>query len=496
MDLAHAFVSSATNHPERTAIYWGKTSISYKDLLLHSESVRQELVHEHGIQQGERVALWMKNSPTFVSVLFGILRAGGVVVPINHFLTADEGGFIIQDSGAKVVYVDEFLLASARCIQQGQSQLQVLRAGNVTHATEGMDDAINTTETRLENDLALIIYTSGTTGKPKGAMLSHGNLLHNIHSCEYSMQVVEQDRIALLLPMFHSFMIMVGILLPVKVGASIVLIKSLHSPRKILQEIKLHQATVMPAIPQLYRAFAKSEIHSLPLRLCISGAAPLPLEILKRFNSKSNTALIESYGLSEASPVVTLNPVEGPWKAGSVGLPVHDVTVAVMDTQGNLMKPGMTGELWVRGGNVMMGYWNRPKATAETLQDGWLKTGDMGYADEDGYLYITDRKKDMLLVNGINVYPREIEECMYRFEGVKEAAVIGCKDERKGEKPVAYVVLENDIACTEKELQDFLKSQLAPYKIPREVHFLKALPRNATGKILKTALRKLLKVNP
>jgi len=268
-----------------------------------------------------------------------------------------------------------------------------------------------------------------------------------------------------------------------------VLIQSLHPPKNILNEIIEAGATILPAIPPFYRAFASSPLPELPLRLCISGAAPLPKEVLKKFNQQSNMCLIESYGLSEASPVVTLNPIDGPWKAGSIGLPIHDVTVSIMDEEGCEVSVGQTGELWVKGGNVMKGYWNRPDATALAMEDGWLKTGDMGHVDEEGYIYVTDRKKDMLLVNGINVYPREIEELIYECDGVKEAAVVGQMDQRKGELPVAFIVMEDGFAENASTILEKLKPRLAAYKIPRRVVFIENLPRNATGKVLKTVLR-------
>jgi long-chain acyl-CoA synthetase len=489
MNLANAFVASVDKQPQKPAIYWGESQIPYENLFRQSEFVRHQLVHDLGVQPGDRVAIWMKNAPEFVAILFGILRAGGVVVPINNFLTSSETQYILEDAGAKALFVDETLRASAEKIQSNFSPLKLLQADSLGTCEVSVEWAVEEDHVSKEQDLAVIIYTSGTTGRPKGAMLSHGNLLHNVGSCEVTMKVTEHDRVALLLPMFHSFMMTVGILLPMTVGGSIVLIKSLNPPKNILKEIITHEATLMPAIPQLYRAFASADLPKLPLRLCISGAAPLPVEVLNRFNAKSNVPLIEGYGLSEASPVVTLNPVDGPWKDGSIGLPVHDVSVAIMDNHGNPLPAGESGELWVKGGNVMMGYWNRPDATGETLQDNWLKTGDMGYADEDGYLFITDRKKDMLLVNGINVYPREIEELIYRFEGVKEAAVVGLKDERKGEQPVAFVALDEEHEPDKSALINFLKSELASFKVPRHIHFMDALPRNATGKILKKDLR-------
>jgi long-chain acyl-CoA synthetase len=343
---------------------------------------------------------------------------------------------------------------------------------------------------RREQDLAVIIYTSGTTGRPKGAMLSHGNLLHNVESCRLVLETVDQDRMGVLLPLFHSYMLTVGIFLPLIVGGSLVLVKALNQPRQILQELCARQATILPAIPPFYRVLAGSPAPiKLPFRLCISGSAPLPVPVLKDFEAKFGIPLIEGYGLSEASPVVSKNPIHGVRKPGSVGLPIPNVEVSVQDDSGKILGVGAAGEICVRGGNVMLGYWNQPEETARAFRNGWLLTGDIGYRDADGYFYITDRKKDMLLVNGNNVYPREIEEVIYQFPGIQEAAVIGVPDPRKGEQPVAFVAAAEGQTLDEGALSQFIRSKLADYKVPKRIVFMPALPRNATGKILKIALR-------
>jgi long-chain acyl-CoA synthetase len=288
-------------------------------------------------------------------------------------------------------------------------------------------------------------------------------------------------------------MLTVGLLLPLLVGGSLVLVKSLHPPRNVLQELFQRQTTVLPAIPQFYRSMVNSPLQGpLPLRICVSGAAPLPAQILQEFEAKFKIPLIEGYGLSEASPVVTKNPLDRTRKAGSIGLPIPNVEVSIQDETGAQLEPKEIGELCVRGGNVMQGYWNQPEETAKAMRNGWLLTGDIGYRDAEGYYFITDRKKDMLLVNGINVYPREIEEILYQFPGVKEAAVVAKNDPRRGEQPIAFVSPNEGTVLEEKDLQHFLKGKLADYKVPRKVVFLAALPRNATGKILKTSLRQMV----
>ena len=262
----------------------------------------------------------------------------------------------------------------------------------------------------------------------------------------------------MILPLFHTYMMTVGIFLPFTVGGSIVLVKSLHPPRAMLQEIFSRRATILPAVPSFYRMMLAAQIPTpLPIRIFISGSAPLPMQTLKEFEEKFKVPLIEGYGLSEASPVVSKNPLRGAHKAGSIGIPIPNVEMSVQDESGKLLGANETGEICVRGGNVMMGYWNQPEETKKVLRDGWLLTGDVGHRDADGYYYITDRKKDMLIVNGINVYPREIEEVIYHFPGVKEAAVIGVPDARRGEQPVAFVAAAEGQTLDEKALLQFIR---------------------------------------
>jgi long-chain acyl-CoA synthetase len=489
MNLASAFAASAQKRLDKVAMYWGDSEFTYDTLFGQSLAVARQLTDQFGVRPGDRVALWLKNRPEFVPALFAILNTGAVVVPINNFLKPDEVNYILQDADVNVIISDTELGAHFAALSAARPQLRLFRVEEFAPARGGAQAAIP--NGRSEADLAVIIYTSGTTGRPKGAMLSHGNLLHNVESCRIILETVEGDRLAVLLPLFHSYMLTVGLFLPLLVGGSLVLVKSLNQPHHILQEICQRQASILPAIPQFYRTLTHANVGALPFRVCVSGAAPLPVQVLKDFESKFKIPLIEGYGLSEASPVVTKNPLRGDHKPGSIGLPVPNVEVSVQDDEGRLLGTNETGEICVRGGNVMMGYWNKPEETAKAIRNGWLLTGDIGYRDSDGYYFITDRKKDMLLVNGINVYPREIEEVIYQFPGVKEAAVVGVPDARKGEQPLAFVVATEGATVEEKALLQFLKGKLADYKLPRRVVALPALPRNATGKVLKTALRDL-----
>ena len=492
MNLAGTFAESVTRQPRKIALFWGEREYAYAELWQQTVFVADQLQGQLGGQPGDRVGLWLKNCPEFIPSLFGILQAGAVAVPINNFLKTDEVNYIVGDAGIDVLITDSELGSHHRALTAARPGLKLFNIEALNQSSAAAAASPASGPGLNESDLALIIYTSGTTGRPKGAMLSHGNLLHNVESCRIVLRTVATDRFGVLLPLFHSYMLTVGLLLPLLVGGSLVLVKSLHPARNVLQEILQRQATVLPAIPQFYRSMVSAPIHPpLPLRLCISGAAPLPGQVLRDFEAKFHIPLIEGYGLSEASPVVTKNPLDSTRKAGSIGLPIPNVEVSIQDDTGRELGDHKTGEVCVRGGNVMLGYWKQPAETAKVMRNGWLLTGDIGYRDEEGYYFITDRKKDMLLVNGINVYPREIEEILYQYPGVKEAAVIGIPDSRRGEQPIAYVAPNDGAAIEEKALQQFVRRKLADYKVPRKVVFMPSLPRNAAGKILKTALRDL-----
>jgi long-chain acyl-CoA synthetase len=486
MNLATAFAESAGVHLDKPAIFCGDQVLSFGQVLQQSSSLAKHLQENLGLLPGDRVGLWLKNCPEFVPVLFGVLQAGGAVVPLNNFYKPDEVQYILNDSGVKILITDEAMAEPTAAVLKLFPALKVWKVEGLSTLPKGpliLSD-------RAETELAIIIYTSGTTGRPKGAMLSHGNLLANVESCREMLRAVDHDRFVVLLPMFHSFMMTVCVLLPMLIGGSMVLIKTLHPPKNIILEILKHGATILPAIPQFFRSLATAGLPpNHPLRLCISGGAPLPGEILKEFIAKIPVPLIEGYGLSEASPVVSMNPLAGPWKAGSIGVPVPGVEMSIQDDQGNHLPVGKTGEVAVRGGNVMLGYWKQPEETAKALRGGWLLTGDIGHVDAEGYYYITDRKKDMLLVNGINVYPREIEEIIYQVPGVKEAAVVGVPDHRRGEHAVAFVAPAEGVLLDEKSISQFIRHKLADYKVPKKITILPSLPKNATGKVLKTTLR-------
>ncbi len=490
MNLATAFARCAEKHAKKIAIFWGETEISYAALLGQSNQVAARLQTRFGVKPGDHVALWVKNCPEFVPAVFGILSAGGVVVPINNFLKPAEVSYILNDAGANVLITDPELAAHFEILKAARSSLEMMRVDQFA-GPGAADSQFSADAVRVESDLAALLYTSGTTGHPKGAMLTHGNFLHNVASCVAALEVRGDERIVVALPQFHSFMFTVGTLLPMLCGGGILLLKTLHPFKSVLEEIARNRGNILPAVPSFYRALlAVPEFGRLPLRLCVSGGAPLPVEVFNEFTRKFPFPLREGYGPTESSPVATVNPIHGVNKPGSIGKPIPNVELSIRDDAGRELPVGTTGEICIRGGNVMLGYWNQPEETAKVLRDGWLYTGDVGYGDADGYYFVTDRKKDMLLVNGINVYPREIEEVIYQYPGVKEAAVVGLPDPRKGEQPVTFIVVAEGQTLDEKLLLQFVREKLADYKVPKRVVFMPALPHNATGKILKTVLRK------
>jgi len=493
VNLFTAFAKTVVRRRYHPAIFWGEAQLAYDWIAQRAAWLARALVRDFGVARGDRVAVWLKNSPEFPVALFGVWRAGGVVTVINNFLKPEEVAFILGDSGARVVITDASLA-------ENQAKLAVLRPGQRFIRIEdfrAIAEADAPAPAGLdESDLAALLYTSGTTGHPKGAMLTHGNFLANVRSCLACLDFRDEDRLLVLLPQFHSFMFTVGTLCPLLKGASVVLVKSVSPFKHVLDDIIHRRATILPAVPPIHRALAGLPVGiELPsLRLCVSGGAPLPLEVLKQFHVRfPKLPLIEGYGPTESSPVATVNPIYGTPKAGSVGVPIPEVDLSIRDDAGKELPVGATGEICIRGPNVMRGYWQQPEETGKTIRDAWLYTGDIGHRDADGFYYITDRKKDMLLVNGINVYPREVEEVIHRFPGIKDAAVIGVPDARKGEQPLAFVVVAEGVPLDEKALHDFVREKLADYKVPRHFRVLPALPRNATGKVLKTALREMAK---
>lgn len=484
------FDAVLARQPHKVCIYWGGDRFTNADLAGHIQRYGARLQAGYGVGRGDRVGILLKNCPEFIFALYAVLKSGATVVPINNFLKPPEIQHIVDDCQVKC------LITSAD-FDETISKLTGITAISLSELEQGAPAAAPTWPTIPPDDLAVIIYTSGTTGKCKGAMLTHGNIASNVRSCIKALEETSDDRITLLLPMFHSFMLTVCIFTPLSMGAGIVLIKSVQPFKSAMREIIRNRATILVAIPQLFQALADAKIPFwlhwlLKLRLAVSGAAPLPGETLMKFDRKFRFPLLEGYGLSEASPVVSFNPIRGVQKPGSVGLPLPDIEVKIFDDHGHELSTGQVGEIVVHGPNVMRGYFNHPDETAAALRNNWLHTGDMGKKDEDGYIYIVDRRKEMLLVRGMNVYPREIEEVLHQFPNVREAAVVAKPDEKRGEVPIAFVSPVNGAKLEPNDILRFCRERLADYKVPREVRVMDSLPRTATGKIAKLDLKKSL----
>ena len=490
----------------KTALFVADEKISYAEILSKADKLAAFLA-EKGVQENDKVALFLRNSPEFIYAVFAISKLGAIVVPINTFLKEDELSYILEDSGASVLIASAIhdkvvnsSNASSLCnfiLWEGEHEIK-----GVQHHT--FDEAMGNNSTveakvRALDDTAVLIYTSGTTGKPKGAMLSNKNVLSNADSGRRTINVKPKDRGIVFLPMFHSFTFSIGVILPLYVGASIVIIKSIQPFSNIFKQTLLKRVTLFFGIPDVYNALAKAKLPWYfmwfnRIRAFISGAAALQPKTLDAMSKKFKKAtLLEGYGLSEASPAVCMNTFKKQ-KAGSVGTALYGYEMKIVDDEMSEVAHGMIGDIIVKGDNVMQGYLNRPTATDETIVNGWLLTDDMGYMDDEGFLFIVDRKKDLIISKGINVYPREIEEVVDVFDGVGASAVIGIVDEKSGEVPIVYIELEEGReSLDEAGLKKYMREHLANYKIPKQIHMIKELPKNATGKVLKRALKEKLK---
>jgi len=434
--------------------------------------------------KGNTVGILLLNSQKYVTTLFAVWKAGKTAVPLNYLLPPADIGFIIRDSGMSA-------LISSQFFAQNLAAFKPLFGDKGVILMVDEPDFMNAppmTGASVKHDPALILYTSGTTGRPKGVLLSHENLGYNVQSCQRAGEFDHRDSFLCLLPFFHTYAITGTIMLPLFNGCKMVLVDR-FAALKVLKLIEDHKVSVFLAIPSMYRVLAMTEgnFDVSSVRFPISGGEPLPVAIAQAFEKRFGVPICEGYGQTEASPVVTLN-VPGANKLGTIGRALPGVEVAIWDDQDKVLKADQIGELMVRGGNVMAGYHNLPEDTAKTVTNGWLHTGDLGKMDADGFITITGRKKDLIISAGENIYPREIEEVLAQHPKVKECAVIGVKDEVRGEVPKAFVIARENETVDEKELRSFCREHLANYKIPKHFDIVADLPRTPTGKILKRAL--------
>jgi len=501
MDLGQMLARTAAQNPQKTALIFHDQPTSYAELDQRANQVANALVGL-GVQPGDRVAILIHNLPLYIEAYYGALKAGATVVPMNVLYKPGEVGYIVNDSGAKVLMTFGPFTQVALAAAPAAPDLRHI----ITAAPEAIPNTLAWSEvigkapttppavTVDPESIAVFCYTSGTTGRPKGAMLSHNNMIANCEQCDQieRIRVQPDDVVWIALPLFHSYAMNVGMNMGVMHGVTLVIIDRFE-PASSLAAVQKYRCTVLYGAPPMFVAWAQmpniKDYDLSSLRYIASGAAALPVSIMTLFEQMAGSPISEGYGLSEASPVVTTN-VAGPvTKPGTVGPTIPGVEAKIVDENDNELPRGQLGEFICRGANIMKGYWRQPEATAEALKNGWLHTGDLATEDEDGYFTIVDRKKDMIVVSGYNVYPREVEETLFRHPAVADAAVVQYPDAYQGESVMAFVVLKQGASATEQELIDFCRSEIAVFKCPRKIIFRTELPKNNTGKVLRRELR-------
>jgi long-chain acyl-CoA synthetase len=511
---------SAKKYPDSVAADFIGKSITYRDMNEMSDRVAAFL-YDNGVKKG-RVILGTPNTPHYIAVYYGILKTGSTVVQCNPMYTERELRHIAENSEAKIIFafeqmyprlkpllddgtlekviickIEDFLKFPLNILFGLKKQkVQIDSRPEVIHWKDVMKYSPSSEKVEIDpkEDVAVFQYTGGTTGLPKAVMLTHFNLVANVYQLiEWFPDLTNRDVVIGALPYFHSYGMTTSMNLPIALGAKIVLIPDPRDLKRVLSSIQKHRATIYCGVPTMYNAinnYPDIEKYDLSsIKACISGAAPLPLEVKKEFERLTGGKLVEGYGLSETSPVTHANPINGINKEGSIGLPMPDTVAVVVDTEGNVLPVGEVGEIAIKGPQVMKGYYKMEAETKETLINGWLLTGDIGRVDEDGYFYIVDRKKDLIIAGGYNIYPREVEEVLYEHPDILEAAVIGVPDPKRGETVKAFVVLREGADVTAEEIEKFCREHLAPYKVPRIIEFRDELPKSQVGKVLRRILK-------
>ncbi|WP_170007866.1 AMP-binding protein [Bacillus fonticola] len=525
--LPHYLEEVSNAYGDATAIHFLGYSMTFSKLYTEAKTLASYL-QRNGIRKGDRVAIMLPNCPQAVVGYYGVLLAGGIVVQTNPLYTEQEVAYQLKDSGAKAIITLDILYPRVSkvkdttslehiivteikqylpfpknllypFVQKKQYGIQVkvehkapVHLWNVIQKQGPLP--FECIDIDPQEDLALLQYTGGTTGYPKGVMLTHENLVANVKMCTAWMYRCERGKETVLgiLPFFHVYGMTTVMLLSVMEAQKMVLLPK-FDPETVLKTIQKERPTLFPGAPTIYIGLLNhpdlSKYDLSSVNACISGSAPLPVEVKEQFEKVTGGNLVEGYGLTESSPVTHSNFLwDGHGKRGSIGVPWPDTLAAIRSFEGESAPVGEVGEIVVKGPQVMKGYWNKEEETAEVLQDGWLSTGDLGYMDEDGYFYVVDRKKDMIIAGGYNVYPREIEEVLYEHEAVQEVVAAGVPDAYRGETVKAYVVLKEGKTISEKELDAFCRKSLAAYKVPRIYEFRAELPKTAVGKILRRKL--------
>ncbi|MBI2756554.1 MAG: long-chain fatty acid--CoA ligase [Chloroflexi bacterium] len=497
MNIAGHIERAARHFPGQPAILFeGEAAISYRDLRQRVQQVAGGLAAA-GVQPGDRVALFLPNTPSFVIAYQACQWLGAITVSANVMLTTEELRYLLEDSGARLAFTTEALwpaLAPLAAKHLGDLSRVVLCEGAVAGTTPlaafGLGASTPPLAFREKDDPAAILYTSGTTGKQKGATLSIGNVVSNMEATRQYMRVDPDDRLLLFLPLFHVFGQNFIMNAAFAAGAAVVLHRRFDR-EGVLASIVRDRVTMFFAVPTIFIMLLDSGIRreDMPgVRYFFSAAATMPVEVAERWKAIFQSPVYEGYGLSETSPFASYNH-EWHHRPGSVGAAIANVDLRIVDPEDHEVPSGTWGEICIKGPNVMLGYWNRPSESAEALRGGWFHTGDVGYMDEDGFVFIVDRTKDMINAAGFKVWPREVEEVLYQHPAVGECAVYGAPDPVKGEVPLAAVVLAAGAATTAAELEAYCRERLAAYKVPRGFDLVPALPKSATGKILKRVLR-------
>ncbi|MCA1683472.1 MAG: long-chain fatty acid--CoA ligase [Actinobacteria bacterium] len=492
MNLSEILTGSADRDAEQIAIKLDDVELSYGMLLEGARRVAG-LLRARGLEPGDRVAIMLPNVPYFPVCYYGALRAGAVVVPMNVLNKRREVAFYLRDSGAKLLFVWEDFAGDGEpgAVDEG-CDCVVVEPGKFEELV-GAAEPVAEMEDRDGSDTGVILYTSGTTGTPKGAELTHDNLRRN---CQLSIDLFDlgPDQVTLgALPLFHSFGQTCGMNATILAGGTLTLIPR-FDPARALEIMQRDEVTVFEGVPTMYNAMLnvpeRDRYDTSSLKVCVSGGSAMPVELLKGFEKAFSCKILEGYGLSETSPAASFNHPDRERKPGSIGTPVDGVEMKLVDEDGQEVPAGEVGEIVIRGHNVMKGYWQRPDATQDAIRDGWFHSGDMAKVDDDGYFFIVDRKKDMIIRGGFNVYPREIEEVLYEHPDVREAAVLGIPHDEYGEEVGAAVALKEGADVSAEELRDYVKSHVAAYKYPRRVWFVDELPKGPTGKILKREIER------
>ena len=488
MNLSLNLLTSAQRFPGHTALRMDDQALTYADL----DDATARLAHmmtSMGIGPGDRIGLMVPNVPEFGLVFYAALRCGAVVVPMNPLLKEREIAYYLGDSGARFLFAWH-QIADVAATGAKEAGAELVAVGGPAFAESySSQPPVSEVVPREPLDTAVILYTSGTTGRPKGAELTHAGLNRNQEiTARNLLQLTPDDVIMGCLPLFHVFGLTCGLNAAIATGAALTLIPRFN-PDKALAVIERDRVTVFEGVPTMYSAMLHTDPATRPdvssLRVCISGGAAMPVEVMRQFEDAFGAIVLEGYGLSETSPVASFNHPHAPRKPGSIGTPVEGVAIRLVGQDRQEVASGEVGEIEIRGHNVMKGYWGKPEETAAAIRDGWLATGDMARADEDGYFYIVDRKKDLIIRGGYNVYPREVEEVLYEHPAVAEAAVVGIPHASLGEEIGAAVVLKPGADVSPADLSAYVKSRLAAYKYPRRVWLLDSLPKGPTGKILR-----------